>query len=83
MTAKSNLSRMTIDLPAEDHKRLKTLAAILGKSMREIVAEWIHWNLHSENTPNSRTMKAIENVEKGINLVECEDESDFFDRLGL
>jgi mRNA interferase YafQ len=29
------LARMTIDIPAEDHKRLKALAAILGKSMRE------------------------------------------------
>lgn len=83
MSTKSDLSRMTIDLPAEDHKRLKTLAAILGKSMRELVAEWIHGNLYTENSPNAKTMKAIENVEKGTNLVECENEKDFFNKLGL
>lgn len=37
MSAKDHMSRMTIDVPVEDHKRLKALAAILGKSMREIV----------------------------------------------
>ena len=83
MAIKNNFSRMTIDLPVEDHKRLKTLAAILGKSMRELVSEWIHGNLYSENTPNSETMKAIENVEKGLNLIECEDEADFYRKLGL
>jgi len=61
---------MTLDLPAEDHKRLKALAAVLGKSMREIVAEWIHGNLYSENTPNAETMKAIENIEKVKDLIE-------------
>ena len=40
MSAKTHLSRMTIDIPEEDHKRLKALAAVLGKSMREIVADW-------------------------------------------
>ena len=34
----SNLFRMTIDIPVEDHKRLKALAAVLGKSMREIIS---------------------------------------------
>ncbi len=47
MSAKSHLSRMTIDMPEEDHKRLKALAAVLGKSMREIVLEWIHEHLYS------------------------------------
>ena len=41
MTAKSHLSRMTIDIPEEDHKRLKALAAVLGKSMRELIIDWI------------------------------------------
>lgn len=58
MTARSHLSRMTIDIPAEDHRRLKALAAVLGKSMREIIAEWIHGNLYSENTPNAGNIKS-------------------------
>lgn len=76
-------SRMTLDIPAEDHKRLKALAAVLGKSMREIVAEWIHGNLYSENTPNAETMKAIESIEKGKDLIVSKDAEDFFRKLGI
>ena len=83
MSVKSNLSRMTIDLPNEDHKRLKALAAVLGKSMREIVAEWIHGNLYSENTPNAETLKAIESVEKGKGLIQADDVADLFRQLGI
>lgn len=83
MSAKSNLSRMTIDLPIEDHKRLKALAAVLGKSMREIVADWIHGNLYSENVPNTETLRAIENIEKGKDLIESKDAEDLFRRLGI
>jgi predicted DNA-binding protein len=74
---------MTLDIPAEDHKRLKALAAVLGKSMREIVAEWIHGNLYSENTPNAETMKAIESIEKGKDLIVSKDAEDFFRKLGI
>lgn len=83
MAARSNLSRMTIDIPAEDHKRLKALAAVLGKSMREIIVEWIHGNLYSENTPNAETLKAIESVEKGKDLIEVKDAQDLFRKLGI
>lgn len=83
MSAKSHISRMTIDIPVEDHKRLKALAALLGKSMREIVVEWIHWNLYSKNTPNADTLKAIESVEKGKDLIRAENLQDLFRKLGI
>jgi hypothetical protein len=35
------LSRITIDLSPEDHKRFKIFAAIEGKSMRELLLEAI------------------------------------------
>ena len=83
MSAKSSLSRMTIDLPREDHKRLKALAALLGKSMREIVTDWIHGNLYSDNIPNAETLKAMESIDKGKDLVEAKDAEDLFRRLGI
>lgn len=48
MTAKDHMSRFTIDLPKEDHKRLKAEAALSGKSMREIVVDLIHTCLSKE-----------------------------------
>lgn len=83
MTAKSHMSRMTIDVPEEDHKRLKALAAILGKSMREIIVEWIQEHLYSSNTPNAQTLKAIMQIEQGENLVESDNVEDFFKQLGI
>jgi hypothetical protein len=82
MTAKGHLSRMTLDLPEEDHKRLKALAAIL-KSMREIVSNWIHQHLYSANLPNKKTLQAIESVEKGKDLIEAKDADDLFRKLGI
>lgn len=83
MSSKSDLFRMTIDIPAEDHKRLKALAAVLGKSMREIVADWIHGNLYSKNNPNAQTLKAIDSIEKGKDLIVAKDAQDLFRKLGI
>lgn len=41
MNKKQNLSRITIDILEEDHKKFKVLAATLGKSMKELVVESI------------------------------------------
>jgi hypothetical protein len=76
-------SRMTIDIPEEDHKRLKALAALRGESMRTIILSWIQENLYSANSPNAATLRAIEKVEKGEDLVRSNDLDDLFDKLGL
>ncbi len=83
MSSKRDLFRITIDIPSEDHKRLKTLAVITGKSMRERVAEWIHGKLYSRNTPNATTLKALDSIKKGKGLVEAKDADDLFRKLGI
>ena len=83
MSTKSNLFRMTIDIPVEDHKRLKALAAVLGKSMGELVADWIHGNLYIENLPNEKTLKVMEDIDKGKDLVASEDMQDLSRNLGI
>lgn len=45
---KQNLSRITIDIPEEDHKKFKAFAAIQGKSMKELVVEAIKNHLEEE-----------------------------------
>lgn len=83
MSANSNLFRMTIDIPADDHKRLKALAAVLGKSMREIVSEWIHGKLSSEIVPNSKTRKVMDDIKKGKRLVKSKNIQEMFRELGI
>ncbi len=84
MNSNNSLSRITIDIPKESHKRLKTMAAILGKSMREIVIESIEQHLQSTSpSPNKKTRAAIKNVEQGKGLVKAKNSADLFKKLGL
>lgn len=93
MSTKNNdLSRITIDMPKMDHKRLKALAAYTGKSMREMVLEFIEHGIseyqeqiecsHS-HVPNESTIKAIKDAEKEENLVRAKDAKDLFKKLGI
>jgi len=83
MNTKSELSRITIDIPTESHRQLKALAAVLGKSMREIVIESIEMQIHKINMPNSATRKAIKKVESKKDLVISKNAKDLFKKLGL
>ena len=68
MSNKTN-TRVTVDIPTIDHKKLKMLAAYHGKSMREIFVELIEHGLKhyeecpEDHTPNEVTKKALENIE--------------------
>jgi ribosomal 50S subunit-associated protein YjgA (DUF615 family) len=53
MKQKKSLSRITIDIPAEDHMKFKAMAAFAGKSMRELVVESIQ--KHLEQLEANRT----------------------------
>jgi hypothetical protein len=83
MSTHTNLSRITIDIPKIHHKKLKALAAILGKSMKEIVIESIEAHIQSTDIPNKQTLKAIKNVEAGKNLVAAKNLDDLFKKLGI
>ncbi len=45
MGTEKSLSRLTIDLPAETHRKLKVAAAAQGTSMKELVLAWIRTGL--------------------------------------
>jgi len=83
MNGKKELSRITIDIPMVDHKRLKALAAILGKSMRDIVIDSIEKHLNNIKIPNKETLQAIAHIESGKNLVKAKDTKDLFKKLGI
>lgn len=65
MNIKNDLSRMTIDIPKQDHMKLKAMAAVLGKSMKEIVIESLE--LFSANLPNNKMLEAISNIREDQN----------------
>lgn len=78
----NSTSRITIDIPRENHRKLKAIAALYGKSMKEIVVELIE-NCLIEKIPNAETIKALKNAQEGKNLVKDESFEDFFKRFGV
>lgn len=91
--AKSSLSRITIDMPKIDHKKLKAIAAVTGKSMRAMVLEFIddglsHYNeeklvCNRSHVPNKKTIRAIKDSENEKNLVKIKNARDIFKKLGM
>jgi len=82
MGSKIDLSRLTIDIPKKTHKRLKAMAALKGKSMREYVSDLITQDVYKK-IPNEETLKAIAAVEKSKDLVESKNAQELFDKLDI
>ena len=83
MKPRTNHTRITIDMPKDDHKRLKMMTAMLGISMREAICGWIHSNLHQYDRPNEETLQAIEDIESGKDLFRCENLEELYMKLGI
>lgn len=81
MNSRNNLSRITIDIPEVDHKKLKAVAALLGKSMREIVIKSIEEYL--DKYPNKKTLQAIQDVDNEIGLEKVDDVRKWIEKLGI
>lgn len=87
MAPKTN-TRVTVDIPTADHKKLKMLSAFHGKSMREIFIELIERGLENyeecaeSHDPNEVTKKALENVKKRKGLKKASSVADLFKKLG-
>jgi hypothetical protein len=58
-------TRMSIDVPLKDHKRIKVLAAAEGLTIRDFVIDCINEKIHPEKKPNKTTKKAMEAARKG------------------
>lgn len=88
MENKTN-TRVTIDIPTTDHKKLKMIAAFHGKSMREIFVELIEQGLERYNQecpynhePNETTKKALANIKKRKGLNKASSVEELFKKLG-
>ena len=87
MAHKTN-TRITVDIPTADHKKLKMLAAFHSKSMREVFIELIehgleHYQECPENhEPNAATRKALENVRTRKGLKRASTVEELIKKLG-
>lgn len=83
MSTKTEVSRITIDIPRTAHRKLKAMAAVLGKSMRELVVESIEARLENPQLPNQETLKTMQKIESKVGLVKAKNAKDLFKKLGI
>ena len=76
-------TRVTVDFPLEEHRRLKAVAALIGLSMQAYIIGCVEEKLYSTNIPNAKTKKAIKNVENGKGIKTAKDADDLKKQLGL
>ena len=81
MTTKT--TRRSVDMNSKDHIKLKILANANGMTLREFILTLLGPLLHPNKKPNKATLKAMENVEKGIGLKTFESIEDLWEELGL
>lgn len=74
-------SRLTIDLPASEHKRLKMAASMMDVSMKQLVIMSVEDFMQKKF--NKVTEKALKQSKSRKNLKKFENLNDLFDDLGI
>ena len=77
----THMTRMSIDIPSKDHRRLKTLANAQGLTIREIVLNLLDPVLYPNKVPNKTTKKAMEDARKR-KTIKSKDFDDLCNKLG-
>lgn len=81
------LTRLTLDIPTSEHRKLKSIAALTGKSMKDILLEAFEYiNIEcmtSNHQPNNDTIKVLQEIEKLENLVNEKQTEIINKKLGL
>ncbi len=77
----TKVSRLTIDIPAAEHRRWKTLASLMDVSMKELVLMSVENFMQKK--PNKVTQKALKQSINGKNLKKFNNLNDLFDDLGI
>lgn len=76
-------ARLSLELPAVDHKKLKAMAALAGVSLKDLILECLKENLLAEEIPNEETIRIFKDTDQRKNLVHYKNADDLIDKLGL
>lgn len=76
--------RLAVECSPTERRHMKMRAASEDKTLNEFILESVRMRLKRcprSHTPNAETIKALEDVEKGENLIEFNTIEDFFKSL--
>ncbi len=79
----ANTTRLSVEIPRNEHKKLKILADANGLTLKEFILAVLEPILYPKKKPNKATMKAIEDTEKGIGLKTYKNIDQMWEALGL
>ena len=69
MDNRKNLSRLTSDIPKQYHVKIKSIALLTGKTIREVLMDAINAIslkcITSDHIPNKETQTVLEEIKKG------------------
>lgn len=77
----SHTVRITVNLPIGEHRKLKTMVALLGMSIQEFVRACVEEKLYSDNIPNAKTRKVLKEIKSGKNLTACKSVEELLKKL--
>lgn len=91
MSIKHEITRMTVELPKDLHRKAKALAALHGKSIKELIISGLNRQIEEisqdqpksrkKNAPNSETRKVLDEIIRGEGLIQCDSLDEFFKRV--
>jgi len=76
-------TRLSIEIPARDHKKLKIMANANGLTLKDFVLIALNPILHPSKKPNKTTRKVMEETDRGEGLISCDNMEDFWEQMGL
>lgn len=75
------MSRITFEVTSEQHHKIKVLASLRRKTIKELFLENLLKNTSREC--NAETLQAMEDIEKKRNLSTYKTVDELFDKLGI
>jgi hypothetical protein len=92
MKTRTNITRMSVELSKVLHHKVKSVAALHGKSIRELIIAGLYWELEeikqkkcpfkNRGIPNAETRKVLDEIMRGEGLIKGEGLDEFFKKIG-
>lgn len=87
MYNKNELSRLSADIPKKYHAKIKSIALLTGKTIKEVLMEAIDSLdiecFESDHIPNKETRRVLDEIKKGKGLVKGKEAEKITKKLGL
>ncbi len=79
------LTRLSIDIPSGDHKKLKMITTYLDLSIRDYVLLCIkdHMKADTAKVINATTEKTFQKTDQNLEITDATDATDLFKKLGI